>query len=812
MFGFLKSAFFLFCPRTGRIVGINYKSMTVRLLFPITGLIALVWFFIRVIPKPSRAGYPCMQVAVPYASSFVAYVLGLAGATMAFGKARLHMRKCQAGLAAVSILSGLSIAVFLFTPFPGHDIRAEDTKTFTPSEGSNNPVGTARGIMPGRVAWAYDVSACNWDGTSKYWFSSNFNDQAKIDTLMKNTVCSVANKSTVAAAWDTLFKYKNGGAAYVKGEKIAIKINLNNGGNYDNDIDASPQSVCALLDQLVNQFGANQSDITVCDPARENGCTVVYDYCHTAFPNVIYDSNLGGWTGNVITYSASGPAERTISNTIYNTKYLITLAILKRHAAPSATWGTDGVDDGNAPVTLIFKSCWGIIGNNRSSMHALLHDWDYPLNSYHLLVDIFGSKYINGKTVLNILDGLYSGNLWNSGPHKWAMAPFNGHWPSSFFASQDPVALESVGIDFLESEMGLTGNADRCVREAAQANNPPSGTVYAPDGVRLPSLGVYEHWNNSTDKKYSRNLGTGNGIELVNVSTVVPPALPASIFVSPASVDVQTGTTFQFAAIAKDNSGTALASQPTFTWTTSGGGTVNAGGLFTVSSAAGGTFTVTASVGTIKGTATVSVVTTAPVLGTNVALDKPAAALSQQTGNGAANGNDGGLTTRWCASSGVFPQWWRVDLGNPLTLTGTKIVWEKGGIVYYYKIDVSSDSVTWTTKMDKTMNVSTSQTQIDSFSANAARYVRLTVNGTSSGDWASLYEFSVYSAASVSLLNRAVPGIHPGAPGATEYFDISGRRIVADDIRNHGAPGGRPLGTAMYIKRTQGKSVLAAQE
>jgi hypothetical protein len=31
----------------------------------------------------------------------------------------------------------------------------------------------------------------------------------------------------------------------------------------------------------------------------------------------------------------------------------------------------------------------------------------------------------------------------------------------------------------------------------------------------LKSLGVHEHWNSAIEKKYSRNLGTGNGIELV---------------------------------------------------------------------------------------------------------------------------------------------------------------------------------------------------------------------------------------------------------------------------------------------------------
>jgi hypothetical protein len=86
--------------------------------------------------------------------------------------------------------------------------------------------------------------------------------------------------------------------------------------------------------------------------------------------------------------------------------------------------------------------------------------------------------------------------------------------------SQDFVAIESVLIDFLRSEGGMPeGTADNYLHEAAQANNPPSGTVYDPenDGVSLKSLGVHEHWNNSTDRQYSRNLASGEGIELVQV-------------------------------------------------------------------------------------------------------------------------------------------------------------------------------------------------------------------------------------------------------------------------------------------------------
>ena len=82
------------------------------------------------------------------------------------------------------------------------------------------------------------------------------------------------------------------------------------------------------------------------------------------------------------------------------------------------------------------------------------------------------------------------------------------------------MAIDSVGLDILRNEPGaarVSGNADNYMHEAALANNPPSGTRYDPegDGTVLESLGVHEHWNNSVDRKYSQNLGTGNGIELV---------------------------------------------------------------------------------------------------------------------------------------------------------------------------------------------------------------------------------------------------------------------------------------------------------
>jgi hypothetical protein len=39
-----------------------------RILAAVAGLVALTWFLVRVIPKPSRASYPCQRAAFPLAT------------------------------------------------------------------------------------------------------------------------------------------------------------------------------------------------------------------------------------------------------------------------------------------------------------------------------------------------------------------------------------------------------------------------------------------------------------------------------------------------------------------------------------------------------------------------------------------------------------------------------------------------------------------------------------------------------------------------------------------------------------------------
>jgi len=130
----------------------------------------------------------------------------------------------------------------------------------------------------------------------------------------------------------------------------------------------------------------------------------------------------------------------------------------------------------------------------------------------------------------------------------------------------------------------------------------------------------------------------------------------------------------------------------------------------------------------------------------NIALKKTAGSDSQESskGNTADKGNDGNISTRWCANDGNINHWWKVDLGAIYQIIGTEVTWEFDGRNYKYNIQVSTDNSTWNTIVNKNDNTNTAQTQQDIFTPVSARYVRINVTGLPSATWASFWEFQVF--------------------------------------------------------------------
>ncbi|MBN1507906.1 MAG: DUF362 domain-containing protein [Sedimentisphaerales bacterium] len=513
------------------------QRFCIRGLFPIVGLFSVVWFLVRVIPKPSRAAYPCQRVAFPLASSFVLWLLGLAGSAVAFRRAKWHLARERVLAAVVCLGLGVGVVWLLVNPVE----RPVIANPIVP----NVPLGVARGVQPGRVVWIHDANATDWGGYSspEPWYDDAHTDPAVVRNMVSRAIRGLAGEGTDAEAWDKLFRYFNqvrgrGDAGYVPGQKIAIKINNTLCYNADtttfeqqrdnvNRIDNSPQMIVALLRQLVSVVGAAQEDISIGDPGRIMP-GLIYDKVHPEFPDVQYLSSVGGHGRTPAEFSqvpfywstkaADGTKQDFLPTAFAEADYFINFAVLKSH------------DQGG--ITVCGKNLYGsLIRNpdrtlggkryNYYDMHTTLPKNTPGAGKYRALVDLMGHPQLGGKTLLYIVDGLFAGRNWSSDPVKWSIPPFDGDWPSSVFVSQDPVAIDSVCNDFLWiewSDLPRMSGADDYLTEAAMADKPPSGTFYDPDGdgVRLESLGVHEHWNSPLDKKYSRNLGTGKGIELAS--------------------------------------------------------------------------------------------------------------------------------------------------------------------------------------------------------------------------------------------------------------------------------------------------------
>ena len=403
-------------------------------------------------------------------------------------------------------------------------------------ENDSGIMGISRGMNPGRVVWAHDPLSTRWDGSTGHWWDDASIDQARVDAMLSLSLQKLTGTKEGFLAWDALFKSFNdshgkGAVGYSSGEKVLLKINENNQNNpyavENSAIDALPQMVLAALKQLVDQAGVAQSDIIVLDALRPIS-DPVHDLCSAKFPHVQYIGGFGffednanqrnlqnkdlPWADDVVRYSAGNIHDanaRKVPQLVLDSEYLINMALLKSHGYI-------------AGITLTGKNYYGLIGAPEA-LHYHTEGHHRGMDTYSPQVDLMGHENLGGKTLLYIIDGFYGTRGRNgvlSVPERWTSVPFNSHWPSSLFISQDPVAIDSVGHDFLRAEISsLQRNSDRYLHEAATADNPASGVKYDPegDGTRLKSLGVHEHWNNSTDKKYSRNLDpvNGKGIELI---------------------------------------------------------------------------------------------------------------------------------------------------------------------------------------------------------------------------------------------------------------------------------------------------------
>ena len=468
--------------------------------------------------------------------------------------------------------TGISVALMGLPGATAHLAAAEITTRYDyKPKALNAPIGTARGVFPGRVVWAHDPIAARWEGQveaqSGHWWQETSTDQKRVDAMPSNILRSLIGTASDKGAWIGIFSYYNEQQrglhrSYLPGEVVAVKVNLNNSSaaGPGNIVNVSPQVFLAMVRQLVVQAHVNPSDIVIYD-ARRNIYPALLTKVWTEFPEVRFvqwdapvapqpkNPSTGDYRGleqaqwiESVSYSVNQNEyydAKLIPKQIKDATYLVNVALIKAHSYPHAA--AEGGDEGQTGVTMTGKNHFGSIKGTPELHGAINTNRQGTAHAYSPIVDLAVSPDLGAKTILYLLDGLYCARRHQSYPLHFPHAPVNNRvtpyenpeWPSSLLASMDGVALDSVGLDILfsqsknnEDEQGhprimIRENAADYLEEMAQAEHPPSGTVYVQGGKRVGSLGVHEHWDSDATRQYSRNKDShnGKGIELIYLST-----------------------------------------------------------------------------------------------------------------------------------------------------------------------------------------------------------------------------------------------------------------------------------------------------
>src|SRR4030042_6246682 len=193
------------CPKAKKFAKWSRKYLWLVWLFPVAGLLSLVWFLIRVTPKPSRTTYPCQRVAAPLASGFIIWLAGLIGSTFAYRKAKQHVHQSR------YILAGVCVVISVMVVWWSLNVTTESPAeaAFTPTDLPNSPIGQAKGISPGRVVWFHDTAATNWDGSTGNWWDEGHTDQDGVDCMVSKSIQTLTGQSNDENAWDALFRHFN---------------------------------------------------------------------------------------------------------------------------------------------------------------------------------------------------------------------------------------------------------------------------------------------------------------------------------------------------------------------------------------------------------------------------------------------------------------------------------------------------------------------------------------------------------------------------------------------------------------------------
>ena len=269
---------------------------------------------------------------------------------------------------------------------------------------------------------------------------------------------------------------------YNKGEKIAIKINLNNASYNEhittNRLDQTAHLINSIVSDLTLNLSIPEKDIIIGDPSRWVHPETLLGRCKfkkvlwvdSRSPNLWDDTESVEFTKDKpVRPDKSGFPDTVpfyISKFYTKSDHLINICLLKNHGCG---------------ITGAMKNHFGAI---QPPAPKYLHE---GLGEKSYISDLCNSYSIKKKVRINICDAIFGNwhdNVWSPRPWK----TFREESPNSLFFGSDPVAFDSVLLQHISDEVDTQEhNAPMWVREAVKNHG------FLHYAMNYHELGIHEH-------------------------------------------------------------------------------------------------------------------------------------------------------------------------------------------------------------------------------------------------------------------------------------------------------------------------------
>lgn len=325
-------------------------------------------------------------------------------------------------------------------------------------------------IPPHRIVEVRNPHASHWDYATGCYYDHY--DQQVVESMFNEALCRLTDSNSPKEAWLKVM------SSYQAGDKISIKLNLNNYGksDYEKRIDATAPVLNSIICGLVENLGIAIENIWIFDSDKDLTADAkvkqrIWDrliYKHSYRPDPM-------WSAETVQWSFSGGPRCAYSAYVTTAHHLINFCLFKTH------W---------MGVTAALKNHIG----TKKYGHVSTSISD--INTGPQLADIYQSPHIKNKTRLIVADGIF-GTTGGSGGTVNRFKTCNNNSPNALFLGLDPVAFDSVLWDYLNDETHQ--NAPHGFLDVAA--NPPY------------NLGIHEHYHG--DHEY-------NQIELIKIKPQAP--------------------------------------------------------------------------------------------------------------------------------------------------------------------------------------------------------------------------------------------------------------------------------------------------